>query len=111
MRFKYGCNPHQAFAQVKQTEPHEPNGQMPTAVLSGTPGHINFPDAINAWQLVSEARESLGLPAAASFKHVSPAGAAVATELPEDGRVPRIRHHDGPRRRAAVPSLKFSRPT
>jgi phosphoribosylaminoimidazolecarboxamide formyltransferase/IMP cyclohydrolase len=57
---------------------------MPIEVLSGTPGYINFLDAINAWQLVLEAREALGLPAAASFKHVSPAGAAVATELSED---------------------------
>jgi phosphoribosylaminoimidazolecarboxamide formyltransferase/IMP cyclohydrolase len=80
MRFKYGCNPHQAFAQVEAIEP----GKMPFAVLNGTPGYINFLDAINAWQLVFEARAALGLPAAASFKHVSPAGAAVATELPED---------------------------
>src|SRR4051812_8511129 len=80
MRFKYGCNPHQAFAQVEPIE----GGKMPIEVLSGTPGYINFLDAINAWQLVLEAREALGLPAAASFKHVSPAGAAVATELPED---------------------------
>lgn len=80
MRFKYGCNPHQAFAQVEPID----GGKMPIEVLSGTPGYINFLDAINAWQLVLEAREALGLPAAASFKHVSPAGAAVATELPED---------------------------
>jgi phosphoribosylaminoimidazolecarboxamide formyltransferase/IMP cyclohydrolase len=80
MRFKYGCNPHQAFAQVEPIEP----GKMPIDVLSGTPGYINFLDAINAWQLVFEARKALGLPAAASFKHVSPAGAAVATDLPAD---------------------------
>ncbi len=80
MRFKYGCNPHQAFAQVEPVEP----GKMPIAVLSGTPGYINFLDAINAWQLVLEVRQALGLPAAASFKHVSPAGAAVATELSDD---------------------------
>lgn len=80
MRFKYGCNPHQAFAQVEPVD----GAKMPFQVLSGTPGYINFLDAINAWQLVLEAREALGLPAAASFKHVSPAGAAVATELPED---------------------------
>jgi phosphoribosylaminoimidazolecarboxamide formyltransferase/IMP cyclohydrolase len=80
MRFKYGCNPHQAFAQVEPIEP----GRMPIEVLSGSPGYINFLDAINAWQLVLEARQALGLPAAASFKHVSPAGAAVATELSED---------------------------
>jgi phosphoribosylaminoimidazolecarboxamide formyltransferase/IMP cyclohydrolase len=82
MRFKYGCNPHQAFAQA---EPIQAD-RWPVRVLGGTPGYINFMDALNAWQLVREAREALGLPAAASFKHVSPAGAAVATELPEDLR-------------------------
>jgi phosphoribosylaminoimidazolecarboxamide formyltransferase/IMP cyclohydrolase len=80
MRFKYGCNPHQAFAEVTPVGP----GELPIEVLNGSPGFINFLDAVNAWQLVSEAREALGLPAAASFKHVSPAGAAVATELSED---------------------------
>ena len=77
MRFKYGCNPQQVFAQVEPVA----GGMMPITVLNGTPGYINFLDAINAWQLVHEARQALGLPAAASFKHVSPAGAAVATEL------------------------------
>jgi phosphoribosylaminoimidazolecarboxamide formyltransferase/IMP cyclohydrolase len=80
MRFKYGCNPHQSFAKVEALA----SGNMPIEVLSGTPGFINFLDAINAWQLVLEAREALGLPAAASFKHVSPSGAAIGTELPED---------------------------
>jgi phosphoribosylaminoimidazolecarboxamide formyltransferase/IMP cyclohydrolase len=80
MRFKYGCNPHQEFAQVEPVE----TGHMPIEVLSGSPGYINFLDAINAWQLVLEARQALGLPAATSFKHVSPAGAAVATELSEE---------------------------
>jgi phosphoribosylaminoimidazolecarboxamide formyltransferase/IMP cyclohydrolase len=80
MRFKYGCNPHQTFAQVEPIEP----GAMPIEVLGGSPGYINFLDAVNAWQLVLEARQALGLPAAASFKHVSPAGAAVATELSDE---------------------------
>ena len=80
MRFKYGCNPHQAFAQVEPIDP----AKLPVEVLSGTPGYINFLDAINAWQLVLEARKALGLPAAASFKHVSPTGAAVAVDLPPD---------------------------
>lgn len=80
MRFKYGTNPHQAFAQVTPVA----GGAMPFEVLNGAPGYINFLDAINAWQLVHEARAALGLPAAASFKHVSPAGAAVATPLPAD---------------------------
>jgi phosphoribosylaminoimidazolecarboxamide formyltransferase/IMP cyclohydrolase len=82
MRFKYGCNPHQAFAQVEPLA----EGRWPLEVLSGTPGYINYLDALNAWQLVLEAREALGLPAAASFKHVSPAGAALGEELPDDLR-------------------------
>jgi len=77
MRFKYGCNPHQAFAQVEPIEP----GTQPVEVLSGNPGYINFLDAVNAWQLVIEARQALGMAAAASFKHVSPAGAAVGVPL------------------------------
>jgi phosphoribosylaminoimidazolecarboxamide formyltransferase / IMP cyclohydrolase len=80
MQFKYGCNPHQSFARVDPIE----HGRMPVTVLNGAPGFINFLDAINAWQLVLEARAALDLPAAASFKHVSPAGAAVASELPDD---------------------------
>lgn len=80
MRFKYGCNPHQAFASVEPVVP----GEAPIDVLNGAPGFINYLDAINAWQLVLELRAALGLPAAASFKHVSPAGAAVATELSDD---------------------------
>jgi phosphoribosylaminoimidazolecarboxamide formyltransferase/IMP cyclohydrolase len=80
MRFKYGCNPHQSFAEVQAID----GGKMPIEVLSGTPGYINFLDAINGFQLVIEARRALGLPAATSFKHVSPAGAAVATPLPAD---------------------------
>ena len=77
MRFKYGCNPHQSFAQVVPI----PGGKNPVETLSGSPGYINFLDAVNAFQLVMEARKALGMPAAASFKHVSPAGAAVATPL------------------------------
>jgi phosphoribosylaminoimidazolecarboxamide formyltransferase/IMP cyclohydrolase len=80
MRFKYGCNPHQAFAQVEPIV----GDHMPVQVLSGSPGYINFLDAVNAFQLVCEARRALALPAAASFKHVSPAGAAVAAPLPGD---------------------------
>jgi phosphoribosylaminoimidazolecarboxamide formyltransferase/IMP cyclohydrolase len=77
MRFKYGCNPHQSFAQVEPIA----GGTNPVETLSGSPGYINFLDAVNAFQLVMEARKALGMPAAASFKHVSPAGAAVATPL------------------------------
>ena len=78
---KYGCNPHQSPAWVG----HLSGSAAPFAVLNGTPGYINFLDAANAWQLVRELKAATGLPAAASFKHVSPAGAAVAVPLsPED---------------------------
>lgn len=72
---KYGCNPNQAQARVYT------DGEMPFAVLNGKPGYINLLDALNAWQLVTELKEATNLPAAASFKHVSPAGAAVAVPL------------------------------
>jgi AICAR transformylase/IMP cyclohydrolase PurH len=75
---RYGCNPHQAPARVFSAE-----GELPITVLSGAPGYINLCDALNAWQLVKELKAALGLPAAASFKHVSPAGAAVGLPLPE----------------------------
>jgi len=80
MQLKYGCNPHQKFASAEPLEP----GNSPLEIIHGNPGYINILDALNAWQLVSEAKVALGLAAAASFKHVSPAGAAVATPLPED---------------------------
>jgi AICAR transformylase/IMP cyclohydrolase PurH len=73
---RYGCNPHQVPAQV-----FFEGEKMPLTVLNGSPGYINLLDALNAWQLVKELKECLGLPAAASFKHVSPAGAAVAQPL------------------------------
>src|SRR5690606_29325842 len=75
MLLKYGCNPHQSFASA------EPIQGAPIVLLNGTPSLINLLDALNAWQLVSEVRQALKLPAAASFKHVSPAGAAVAVPL------------------------------
>lgn len=80
MLLKYACNPHQPHASAEPLE----KGTEPIRVLNGTPGYINVLDALNAWQLVAEAKAALGLPAAASFKHVSPAGAAVAVELPDD---------------------------
>ena len=80
MRLRYGCNPHQAYAAL---EPG-PGGANPIEVLNGSPSLINLLDALNAWQLVREGRAALDLPTAASFKHVSPAGAAVAAELPDD---------------------------
>ncbi|XP_035697623.1 bifunctional purine biosynthesis protein ATIC-like [Branchiostoma floridae] len=75
---RYGMNPHQKPAQLYTTEE-----QLPVKVMNGSPGFINLCDALNAWQLVKELRQALDLPAAASFKHVSPAGAAVGVELSE----------------------------
>jgi len=80
MQLKYGCNPHQAYAAFEAL----PGSRLPIEVRSGRPSMINLLDALNAWQLVAELRAALDLPAAASFKHVSPAGAAVAVDLPED---------------------------
>ena len=77
---KYGCNPHQKYAAIQPLDP----SHSPIRVLNGTPSFINVLDALNAWQLVREARLATGLPAAASFKHVSPAGAAVAAPLTPD---------------------------
>ena len=78
MELKYGCNPNQKPARVFME-----GGDLPFKVLNGRPGYINLLDALNSWQLVRELREATGLPAAASFKHVSPAGAAVAVPLSE----------------------------
>src|SRR5579859_7579351 len=75
---RYGCNPHQTPAKV-----YRRNGSLPFSVLNGAPGYINLLDALNSWQLVKELRQALGLPAAASFKHTSPAGAAVGFPLNE----------------------------
>nr|KAF6449671.1 5-aminoimidazole-4-carboxamide ribonucleotide formyltransferase/IMP cyclohydrolase [Molossus molossus] len=79
MPLRYGMNPHQTPAQLYTLKP-----KLPITVLNGAPGFINLCDALNAWQLVKELREALGIPAAASFKHVSPAGAAVGIPLSED---------------------------
>ncbi len=80
MQLKYGANPHQPYASVEPLAA----GTEPISLLNGNPSYINFLDALNAWQLAREVREALSLPAAASFKHVSPAGAAVAVDLPDD---------------------------
>ena len=77
LELKYGCNPNQKPARIFMAD----GSELPVTVLSGTPGYINFLDALNSWQLVKELKEATGLPAAASFKHVSPAGAAVGTPL------------------------------
>jgi len=73
---RYGCNPQQSPARVFMKQ-----GDLPITVLSGSPGYINLLDALNSWQLVTELKQATGLPAAASFKHVSPSGTAVATPL------------------------------
>ena len=78
LELKYGCNPNQKPARIFMRE-----GELPVQVLNGRPGYINFMDALNSWQLVRELKEATGLPAAASFKHVSPAGAAVGLPLTE----------------------------
>ncbi len=77
LELKYGCNPNQKPSRIYMNDGTE----LPVTVLNGRPGYINFLDAFNSWQLVCELKAATGLPAAASFKHVSPAGAAVATEL------------------------------
>ncbi|MCH5202121.1 MAG: phosphoribosylaminoimidazolecarboxamide formyltransferase [Oscillospiraceae bacterium] len=77
LELKYGCNPNQKPSKIFMKD----NKDLPIEVLNGKPGYINFLDALNSWQLVKELKAATGLPAAASFKHVSPAGAAVATEL------------------------------
>ena len=77
LELKYGCNPNQKPARIFLRD----GGDLPLEVLNGTPGYINFLDALNAWQLVRELREAADCPAAASFKHVSPAGAALGLPL------------------------------
>lgn len=77
LELKYGCNPNQKPSRIFMKD----DSDLPIEVLNGKPGYINFLDAFNSWQLVKELKAATGLPAAASFKHVSPAGAAVATEL------------------------------
>jgi phosphoribosylaminoimidazolecarboxamide formyltransferase/IMP cyclohydrolase len=76
IQLKYGCNPNQKPSRV-----YMENGDLPVTVLNGRPGYINFMDALNSWQLVKELKKATGLPAAASFKHVSPAGAAIGRPL------------------------------
>ncbi len=76
LALKYGCNPNQKPSRIFMEE-----GELPIKVLNGKPGYINFMDAFNGWQLVSELKKATGLPAATSFKHVSPAGAAVGLPL------------------------------
>lgn len=79
LELKYGCNPNQKPSRIYM----EGDGELPIEVLGGRPGYINFLDAFNGWQLVKELKQATGLPAATSFKHVSPAGAAVGLPLTE----------------------------
>lgn len=76
LALKYGCNPNQKPSRIYMEE-----GELPLTVLNGRPGYINFLDALNSWQLVRELKQATGMPAAASFKHVSPAGAAIGLPL------------------------------
>jgi len=76
---KYGCNPNQKPAKIFMHD----GSELPIEILSGRPGYINFLDAFNSWQLVKELKEALGMPAATSFKHVSPTSAAVGVKLPD----------------------------
>ena len=76
MELKYGCNPNQKPSRIFMRE-----GELPITVLNGKPGYINLLDAFNSWQLVRELKQATGLPSAASFTHVSPAGAAVGLPL------------------------------
>ena len=74
---KYGCNPNQKPARIYMAD----GSELPVEILNGRPGYINFLDAFNSWQLVKELKEALHMPAAASFKHVSPTSAAVAVPM------------------------------
>ena len=74
---KYGCNPNQKPAKIYMKD----GSDLPIEILNGRPGYINFLDAFNSWQLVKEVKAAVGMPAAASFKHVSPTSAAVGTVL------------------------------
>src|SRR5512145_1769576 len=77
IQLKYGCNPNQKPARIFMAD----GGNLPVTVLNGKPGYINFMDALNSWQLVKELKENTGMVAATSFKHVSPAGAALGYPL------------------------------
>ena len=82
LSLKYGCNPQQKPARIFVEQ-----GELPVTVLNGQPGYINYLDALNAWQLVRELKAALGMPAATSFKHVSPAGAAIGLPLDEADQI------------------------
>ena len=79
LQLKYGCNPNQKPSRIYMADGRD----LPIQILNGRPGYINFMDALNGWQLVTNLKQATGLPAATSFKHVSPAGAAVGLPLPD----------------------------
>lgn len=79
LKLKYGCNPNQPEARIYMAD----GSDLPIEILNGRPGYINFLDAFNAWQLVKELKEATGMPAATSFKHVSPTSAAIGRPLSE----------------------------
>ena len=89
LALKYGCNPNQKPSRIYMEE-----GELPIEVINGRPGYINFLDALNSWQLVKELKAATGIPAAASFKHVSPAGAAIGLPVPmQEQEVPTVCVH------------------
>ncbi|MDR0223019.1 MAG: phosphoribosylaminoimidazolecarboxamide formyltransferase [Oscillospiraceae bacterium] len=91
LELKYGCNPNQKPSRI-----FAETGELPVEILNGKPGYINFMDALNGWQLVRELKEATGLPAAASFKHVSPAGAAIGLPLSDTlKKIYRVEHLGG----------------
>ena len=92
MQLKYGCNPNQKPSRIFMKD----GSELPIEVLNGKPGYINLLDAFNGWQLVKELKEATGLPAATSFKHVSPAGAAV--ECVEQVNISRSSVHNSNRK-------------
>ena len=83
---KYGCNPNQKPARIFMAD----GSELPVQILNGKPGYINFLDAFNAWQLVKELKEALGLPAVTSFKHVSPTSAAVGVPMSDTLKKPAL---------------------
>ena len=101
---KYGCNPDQKPARI-----FIENRDLPLEVLNGKPGYINLLDALNGWQLVSELKSVLGLPAATSFKHVSPAGAAVGLPLDDTLRQMYYRSDEELSPPRLCPSVKIDR--
>ncbi|HQQ88231.1 MAG TPA: hypothetical protein PLA72_09545, partial [Smithellaceae bacterium] len=102
IQLKYGCNPNQKPARIFMAD----GGELPVTVLNGKPGYINFLDAFNSWQLVKELKENLGMPAAASFKHVSPAGAALGFPL---DRVLRKMYHIDPQMKLSPLACAYAR--